>query len=582
MLKSIRIVAGSLSKMRLLLLGQLLHTVLTGAPILFLFLVILELNDPAPSKAYLALLCALVAALTLMNVFVAVKVHVRTYVESYTLSTEARLRLGEHIRALSLGFFKERDPGEISALMLQDLSKVEMLMSHLLNEAASMLVLTVMLAVGFMTQDVRLAGLMLATVAVAAPALFGAQRLIDRFGKRQIASRNRAASRILEYLQGMSVLKSFNMAGEGFKRLDEALASLKRDSIWLEAASGFPIMIFAMILELGLAALFVYATWLISQALVPAAIFIMFVVMGAKFFEPLLNFGLFFSEMRYMSLAAGRIAAVMGQKPLPRTLPLKTPEGFDVEFRRATFGYHPSRPVIRDLSLSIPRNSLTALVGPSGGGKTTLTSLMARFWDLDSGEVLIGGADVRSIDPDALNALFSFVFQDVYLFEDTVFENIRVGDRSASVGQVERAAELALCRGFISELPQGWQTRIGEGGAALSGGERQRISIARAILKNAPIVVLDEATASLDPENELNIQLAIGELIRDKTVVVIAHRLRTVVSADQVAVIEDGRLAELGSHQALIEKGGLYSSLFEEQRKTGGWRLPKRAAEAGM
>jgi ATP-binding cassette subfamily B protein len=446
-----------------------------------------------------------------------------------------------------------------------------------LNEAGALLVLTALMAAGFLSADLRLGALMLAAVAVAAPALVGAQRLIALFGTRHIASRNRAASRILEYLQGMSVLRSFNMAGEGFKRLEESLSALKKDSIWLEGASGIPIMIFAMILDLGLAALLVCATWLMSRGLVTVTVFIMFVVIGAKFFEPLLSFGVFFSELKYMGLAAGRVAAALEEKPLPPSLPAKEPRGCAVEFKNVTFGYDPSRPVIKDLSLALPQNSLTALVGPSGGGKTTLASLMARFWDVGQGEVLIGGASVKSIEPERLNSLFSFVFQDVYLFEDTIFENIRAGDRSASEEEVRKAAEKAMCGEFIANLPKGYLTRVGEGGTALSGGERQRISIARAMLKNAPIVVLDEATASLDPENELSIQTAIGELVKNKTVVAIAHRLRTVVAASQIAVISGGRLLELGDHGSLLEKGGLYASLWAEQKLAGGWRLPKRA-----
>ena len=578
MLESLRAVAGSLGKMRILIFGQLLYAALTGAPIFFLFMAIMELDSPSPSKGRLIAICSAQLAVTLVNVFVAVKVHVSTYLESFAITTEARLRLGNHLRLLSMGFFKERDPGDISALLLQDMTKVEVLFSHLLTEAVSMLGLTVLMAILFLSQDLRLGSLMLATIAVAAPALYGAQKMVARFGKRQIGARNRASSMILEYLQGMSVLKSFNLAGKSFERLKRVFETLKKESILLEAATGVPITIFAMVLDLGLAALLVYATWLMSANLVPAMVFVLFVVIGAKFFEPLLNFGLFFSELRFMALAADRLAKAMKEKPLPISLPSGEPSGYDVEFRSVSFGYDPRRLVIKGLSLKIPQRSVTALVGPSGSGKTTLASLLARFWDCGEGRILIGGADVRSIGPEKLNALFSFVFQDVYLFQGTILENIRVGDKSASPDMIARAAELAQCRPFIEALPEGYETKVGEGGTALSGGERQRISIARAILKNAPIVVLDEATASLDPENELNIQKAIGELIREKTVIVIAHRLRTVVSADQLAVIEDGRLKELGTHQSLLAAGGLYASLWAEQLKTGGWRLPKREA----
>lgn len=580
MLRTTKIIAGDLADIRVLFIGQIIQSILTGAPILFLYLAVMELQNPEPSRGRLVAMIAGLSAVTILNLWVSIKVHLRTYIDAFAISSRARLRLADHLRALSLGFFKRRDPGEISALMLQDMAKVEMMWSHLLNDAVALMTITVLMAIGLMTQDARMTLLMLAAVAVAAPVLAAAQSVIGRYGKRQIASRNQAASRILEYLQGMSVLKAFNMTGSGFRRLDEALIRLKKDSVWLEAAAGIPIMIFSMILEVGLAALFVYATWLLEASLAPVAIFVMFIILGAKFFEPLISFGIFYSELKYVGLAAGRIAKVMEEKPLPVSSPPMVPKTFEISFEGVSFSYQGEggRMVLEDLSLAMPERALTALVGPSGGGKTTMTSLMARFWDVEKGRVAIGGVDVKSIPPEALNSLFAFVFQDVYLFEDTIWENIRVGDRKASENDVLRAAEAARCLDFIKAMPKGFQTRVGEGGAALSGGERQRISIARAILKNAPIVVLDEATASLDPENELSVQMAISKLILEKTVVVIAHRLRTVAAADQLVVIAGGKVAELGTHESLLAKGGHYAALWSEQLRTGGWRLPKRAA----
>jgi ATP-binding cassette subfamily B protein len=577
MMRVLKIALGSLSGMRPLLIWQLAHAVLTGAPVVFLFLAIIELQNKPPSPSRLAVICLALAALTLANVFLAVKVHVRTYVEGYALSTEARLKLGDHLRTLSLGFFKERDPGEISALMLQDMARVEHLLTHLLNEAAAMLALTALLGLCFLAQDLRLGGLMILTVALGAPALFWGQKLIAKFGARQLASRNKAASAALEYVQGMATLKTFNLTGRGFKRMEAALDRLKRDSIYLEAAAGLPIAVFSAILELGLAALLFAAVYLLSQGSVTAAVFILFVVVGHKFFEPLLSFSVFFSEIRYMSLAASRIASVLDQRPLPQKLPEAGPEGHGVEFKNVSFGYAPGREVIKDLSLNLPQGSLTALVGPSGSGKTTLASLMARFWDPDSGQIMIGGAPIKAIAPERLASLFSFVFQDVHLFQGSIYDNIAAGRRTASPEEVRLAAEKAACLDFIEALPNRFDTLVGEGGASLSGGERQRISVARAILKNAPIVVLDEATASLDPESELSMLKAVGELLRGKTVVVIAHRLRTVASADQLAVIEDGRMTEFGDHESLLLKGGAYAALWAEQKLTGGWRLPKKA-----
>jgi ATP-binding cassette subfamily B protein len=510
------------------------------------------------------------------NIFLAIRVYVYNYVKSVSLTTNARLRLADHIRLLSLGFFKSRDPGEISALMLQDMSKVEMLFSHLFYESVAFICLPALMCLCFIFEDYRLTSLMIAAVAVAVPGLMLGQKAVDHFGIKQINSRNRVSSRILEYLQGINVLKAFCMTGDSFNRLDKALLTLKKDSIYLEGGASIPIMFFAMVLDFGLAALIAYATYLLFYGQIAMVVFILFMVIGVKFFEPLLQFALFFSEFRYMNLAANRISEVMNEKILPERYDPQKPQNFDIEFQGVSFGYSPDRVIINNLSLKMPHKAMTALVGPSGSGKTTLTSLLARFWDVQSGRISIGGVDIKDMLNNDLNALFSFVFQDVYLFQDTILDNIKVGKKDATEGEVIKAAQLAQCHDFILAMENGYQTKVGEGGATLSGGERQRISIARAILKDAPIVILDEATASMDPENELNIQRAIGALIKEKTLIVIAHRLRTVVEADQIVVIDKGGLREMGTHDELLKHNDLYLNLWDEQQKTGGWKFAKK------
>jgi ATP-binding cassette subfamily B protein len=365
------------------------------------------------------------------------------------------------------------------------------------------------------------------------------------------------------------------MTGRAFGQLDRALISQKNDSIRLELGTGVPITSFGLILDLGLVALLMASTYLLFNKTLALPIFVLFAVVGVKFFEPLLNFAIFLTETRYMSLAAQRISAVFAEKPLAQSPNPKIPTHYDIVFDRVSFGYHQNQRVISDFSLSLAQGTITALVGPSGGGKTTITSLMARFWETDQGRILIGGCDIKDILNEQLNSLFSFVFQDVYLFQDTVLENIKVGNRSAKQEAIIEAAKLAHCHDFIMDMKDGYQTKVGEGGVTLSGGERQRISIARAILKNAPIVVLDEATASMDPENELNIQKAISTLVKDKTLIVIAHRLKTVINAHQIVVLENGQIQEIGTHHYLLTAKGAYFNLWQEQQKTGGWKFSK-------
>ncbi|MDR2302214.1 MAG: ABC transporter ATP-binding protein/permease [Deltaproteobacteria bacterium] len=578
MLKTIRAIAGDLKTLRFLTILQIVHAILTGLPTIILFLVIKELIKPSGEISFgrLGFYCALIALTMIANVILATRLYVYNFVECYKITTKTRLRLADHLRLLSLGFFKRRDSGDISSLMLQDMNKVEHIFSHFFTEMVASVVLPLMLGLGLLFQDIRLTAIMVAAVALAIPILVFGQKAITRLGKKQIESRNRSASRLLEYVQGINVIKAFSMTGRAFVRLDQALITQKSDCVKLEVGTGLPVTGFGMILDLGLVALLATATALLFNQTLLLPIFVLFAVVGIKFFEPLLNFAVFLTETRYMTLAAQRVSAVFAEKPLSEGANPKKPTSHDIVFDRVSFGYNPGQPVISDFSLTFPQGAMTALVGASGGGKTTITSLMARFWDPDQGKISIGGLDLREIENPDLNALFSFVFQDVYLFQDTILENVKVGNRNASREEIIEAAKLARCHDFIMDMDEGYLSRIGEGGATLSGGERQRLSIARAILKNAPIVVLDEATASMDPENELNIQLAISALVKNKTLIVIAHRLKTVVGANKIVVLEKGRIGEAGTHQELLAAKGSYFALWQEQQKTGGWKFPKK------
>jgi ATP-binding cassette subfamily B protein len=284
------------------------------------------------------------------------------------------------------------------------------------------------------------------------------------------------------------------------------------------------------------------------------------------------NIGVWLAELKYANQAAERIGEVAETKPLPEPNNGKTPSRFDLEFKDVTFDYGKGE-VLRNISFKVPERPFTALVGPSGSGKTTITSLIPRFWDVTGGEILIGGVNIKDIETEDLLSYISMVFQNVYLFNDTIYNNIKIGKKDATREEIIEASKAAQCHEFIMKLPDGYETLVGEGGSTLSGGEKQRVSIARAILKDAPIVLLDEATASLDPENEIYILRAIDELIKSKTLVVIAHRFATIIGADNILVLDDGEIIERGKHCELAEAGGLYQRFWEEQQKARGWKF---------
>jgi ATP-binding cassette subfamily B protein IrtB len=574
MLKSMRVIAIDMKKICLTTFLNAVHLILKGAPFGILFLLIMELLQPK-EKINVPLLIGMtggMASIMLANLFLAMKVHVLAYVTSFDLAAKARLNLGDHLRKLSLGFFKKRDTGDISALLLQDMARVEMIFSHFFIDAIACIILPVMMACFFFLSDGRMATLMAVSVIIAIPVLMAAQKFIAFFGRKHVHTRNRTTSGLLEYLQGIKVLKAFNLTGGKFSRLDRAMRELCADSIRLEAAGGGPVLLYMTILELGFIGLLIFGTHLLLKGDLAVPVLLLFLVIGYKFFEPLMNFGVFLSQMRYLNLAAGRISHVMENPPLKEPDDPAYPDTFHITFKNVTFAYTDT-PILSSFNAEFPEKSITALVGPSGSGKTTITSLIPRFWDVNAGSISIGGVDIRQIPAETLNGLISVVFQDVYLFHDTVFNNIRVGKKEARPDEVIKAAKMAQCHDFIEQMESGYETVIGEGGSTLSGGERQRLSIARALLKDAPIIILDEATASLDPENELLVQKAIGELVTSKTLIVIAHRLKTIAKAGQILVIDRGTIVEKGKHNELLASNGLYFRLWNEQQKAGGWKF---------
>jgi len=549
-----------------------------GAPYGILLLVVWELFKPlqAPGtpldvKHTLYWCGALLISLILLFV-ISRKAYFAAYKDSYEICADGRLGIAEHLRKLSMGFYNTRDPGDIGAYIVSDYANIEQILSHQLPQmcgalAAPMVLLT---CLAFISWKLALAAALV--IPLAWPAAWVSFKIINHFGIKHQKYKVDSASRMIEYIQGIRLIKAFNLGGTKFDRLEKAFHRLKVQSIRLEAGAGPTVLFSSFILNGGFTLIILLGFTLLVAGEVALPVYIMFLILGSRIYEPLLHSLIFMAEINYFKLSVDRVEALRKTDPLPEGSLNATIAGHGIEFRNVSFSYHDTQ-VLKKINLQIPENALTALVGPSGSGKTTLTRLIARFWDVDSGEIRIGGQNIKAYTTDHLLSNISMVFQDVYLFNDTIFNNIRIGRPEATLEQIIAVAKTARCHEFIIALPDGYDTMVGEGGSTLSSGEKQRLSIARALLKDAPIVLLDEATAALDPENELHIQAAIDELVKNKTVVVIAHRLNTISRADKILVIDKGSVMDEGTHAELMSRKGLYKSLWDEQQRVKGWKF---------
>ena len=489
---------------------------------------------------------------------------------AYEMSASGRLSLAEHLRKLSLGFLSKRDPGDLSSMLVTDFMMAETGISHHLPQLMGAIVMPVLAFASLVWIDWRMAVSMFAALPLALLVLWASTKAQRKLSGRQIQAKINAGNRLEEYLQGIRVMKAYNLIGDRFVRLRDAFAELRRACIRQEALLGPFVLLSITLVRAGLTMMVLCGTYLLLGGQLSILVFVLFLVVGSRVFDPLTSALTNFTEFRYFSIAGGRIFSLMNEPEMKGEQ--QSPAAGDIRFEHVSFAYQ-DKEVLHDINITLPKNSLTALVGPSGSGKSTVMKLCARFYDPQKGCIFFNGVPMNEINPESLMSHISMVFQDVYLFQDTIRNNIRFGKTDATEEEIIAAAKKACCHDFIMRLPQGYDTMVGEGGCTLSGGEKQRISIARAMLKDAQIILLDEATASLDPENEVEVQKAINTLIKGRTVIAIAHRLKTIKGADQIIVLDNGRIREKGTHETLMQAKGLYAQLWNIQEQISGWKL---------
>jgi ATP-binding cassette subfamily B protein len=501
----------------------------------------------------------------------------KTYTAAYTETEKIRVEVAEKLRRLPLSFFNRKDLSELTTNIMGDCAQVEHAMSHVAPGLFASCITIPLVCALLAIYDWRMALALFAALPIAMGMIFLSRKVQAKLGERHVSAKLEVAEQVQEYLEGIKVVKAFGLAGEKSLALKTALRKMFKEAIKFEAIAGVFVTLAMMVLQVGLGLVALVGVTLLTGGKIDPIVMLTFLVISVKIYSPLVTVLTLLPEFFYMLASTKRMQTLRREEPMTGDESTEITD-FAIELNDVSFAYN-DEDVIHGLTLTIPQNGVTAFVGPSGSGKTTVSRLIARFWDVREGDILIGGRNIHYIDPERLMSYMSFVFQDVVLFNDTVMNNIRIGKQGAADAEVYAAAEAARCDGFIREMPQGYETIIGENGSTLSGGERQRISIARALLKNAPIVLLDEATASLDPENETEIQAAISELVKGRTVIVIAHRLRTVVGADKIAVLADGRLVESGTGAELLAQNGLFARMHRIQQESLGWSIGKARGE---
>lgn len=495
-----------------------------------------------------------------------------TYFSTYRESGACRIRLAEKLRRLPLSFFGKKDLADLTGTILGDVQTTEQMFSHYVPQFYGSILSTGLVAISLLRTDLPMAIAALWVFPVALVIVGFSKKTQSFFTRKQNAALISVADGVQEALETIRDLKS-NQAEQAYlDGLNRKIDVLESRAIKSELAIAMFVVPAQMILKLGIASVALVGSMRLVNGELTLVTFFLFLMVVSRIYEPM-NFSLQnLAAINSLQVNIDRMNEVTGSKVQGGEAAF-TPKGYDITFENVGFAYNSGETVLKDVSFTAKQGEVTALIGPSGGGKSTAAKLAARFWDVERGRITVGGVDVSTVDPEKLLTAYSIVFQDVTLFNNTVMENIRIGRKDATDDEVMAAAKAAMCEEFIQKLPQGYQTMIGENGSTFSGGERQRVSIARALLKDAPIILLDEATASLDAENETEIQQAISRLVKDKTVLIIAHRMRTVENADKIVVLSGGTVAETGTPGELMKRGGAFARMVKLQAESQSWML---------
>ena len=495
-----------------------------------------------------------------------------TFLNTYIESGVRRTTLAEKLRKIPLSFFGKKDLSDLTSAIMADCATMETASSHWIPELIGACISTVLVAVSLFFLNWRMAIAALWVLPVSFLIVLCSGRVQKNMAAKQMTLKMACADGIQECLETVRDLRANNSEDEYLKGLDDKIHAVEKHAIFSELTTAVFVAGAQMILKFGIATTALLGGMLLAKGDVDVLTFFMFLLLVSRLYDPM--------QISLQNLAAiiatdvqcERLDEILSHKVQKGKTEL-TNKGYDIEFSHVGFAYDSGETVLKDVSFTAKQGEVTALIGPSGGGKTSVSRLASRFWDAQKGRITVGGMDIQNVDPETLMSLYSIVFQDVTLFNNSIMENIRIGRQDATDEEVIAAAKLAHCDEFAEKMPNGWNTMIGENGSELSGGERQRISIARAFLKDAPIILLDEATASLDVDNETVIQESLSKLIRNKTVMIIAHRMRTVAEADKIVVLKDGVVAEIGMPKELEEKGGIYQHMAAVQMQAAGWQL---------